>query len=263
MLRPKAQSTYQQNEEFLTASYPEVKSLALGSDHWVRMVDLDNLEAQYSGRISGEYSGKELSDIGKQLYAELHSNYQVRMPFEFLLIKNVVMKEMLVTVVDVVNGIDIGHMQNEKIKEISSLINELYGQISQYYLNKLVKGGFFLTDICGPSQYVFGHLPALKQTSPEDFLYLVDADLYLDNRRASLPLSVYWLARHLSWIEYRLEAKIVKTRATIARFLDAYKQLDTTPSEKNRLCLSETQKFLNDQSFGEQILPAIPTFDGA
>ena len=215
----------------------------------------EDLQKSYQNKIEGEFKAKELAEIGKGLFDELGQKYNIKTPVEFFVGDNADGQQILYTRVDKVNGQDLAKKEN--LQDINQLVQELYINISKYYLDKLRSGGFFLTDISGSSQYVYGE----KGNEKESQIYLIDADIYLDNRSESLLTTVYWLSRHLSRVESGLKMNALLARNNIKEFVDEYQTIFPNLDDKNEKRLSEIQKFLSGKGFGDEILPAIPTFE--
>lgn len=264
MLRPKAAAIFDTHSNLIKVQDAELFEMILGNNFMVRITTIQSLEKQYKNRLGKQYTGEELLNLGTTLYNELREQYGIDSPFSNRTIRIDNNDTLIATIVDVIEGTDLQHHEPQKIKSSSGEIRILYEKVAKYYLSKLHKKEPFLTDICGPSQYVFGQKKNIYPSeSLVDTFYLIDTDFYLDDRSESLALTVYWFCRHLSWLEYRIEGKLDSIRAVISDFCISYEKSISSVSDKHSKCLSEIRRFLEDLPFGDQILPAIPTFDGA
>ncbi len=217
----------------------------------VREVLLEELENEYRGKLNGDYSAVELAELGKELFDELRSEYGIDSPVKFLFSKNRNNEPSLFSIVDKIESVTLG--QEEK-DEVSQKFYQLHESISQYYLDKLRNGGAFLTDINGPTQYVYG--TKLTKQDGDVNIYLVDTDIYLDNKKESLLTLVYWLARHGSGVEK--DSKMIEN---IRIFMSEYQEKFTQIEDKDKERLIQLKNFLSGQAFGKEILPAIPLFE--
>ncbi|MFZ6022751.1 MAG: hypothetical protein ACOYT9_04800 [Patescibacteria group bacterium] len=264
MLRPKSTTIFEAHSNLIKVQDAELFKDILGNDYMVRITTIQSLEKQYKNRLGRQYTGEELLNLGTTLYNELRDQYGIDSPFSIRTIRIDNNDTLIATIVDLIEGTDLQHSSQEEIKSHSVEIKTLYEKIAKYYLSKLHNREPFLTDICGPSQYIYGLKKNINPSeSSVDKFFLIDTDFYLDDRSESLALTVYWFCRHLSWLEYRIEGKVDAVRAVIADLCNLYEQSIPSISDKHGKCLSEVRRFLEDLPFGDQILPAIPTFDGA
>lgn len=218
------------------------------SNFVVREIRLVELENEYRGKLNRDYSAIELAELGKELFAELQDKYGINVPAKFFLSKD--SEQSLFSIVDKIEPVVPTQEENEMIAQ---KFYQLYESLSQYYLDKLRTHEAFLTDVNGITQYVYGMSFA---KSNEAKIYLVDTDIYLDDRTESLLTVVYWLARHVSGIE-----KDTQMIRTIRTFIDEYEKSFIQIDDKNIKRLEQLRKFLLGQYFDDEILPAIPTFE--
>jgi len=204
----------------------------------------------YYKKIDGNYSGTELAILGVNLFNELQNNYGITSPAKFFLGKNKEKETSLFTVVDRIEPTKITK-ENKEI--ISQIFCHLHETLSRYYLDKLRNEKFFLTDINGATQYVYGN--KLFRNKKENKIYLVDTDMYLDNRPKSLLTVVYWLARHAA--EDEEKSQIIQN---IKIFINEYQCKFKQMGIKDEKRLKQLKFFLEGKKFGDKIYPAIPTF---
>ncbi len=218
----------------------------------VKEIKLKEIESEYNGKLNGDYKATELAELGKELFDELQSRYGVNSPVKFFFGQNKDGETILFSVVDKITSIE--PIQEEK-EDVAQKFYQLYESLSRYYLDKLRSGGAFLTDINGSTQYVYGRKLTGKNNNEKE-IYLVDTDIYLDDRRKSLLTVVYWLARHNSGID-----KNSQMIENIKTFISEYQKEFTQIDDKDKERLTQLNKFLSGQEFGNEILPAIPTFE--
>jgi hypothetical protein len=243
--------------KFRELNLDESQKMLNNPKYIVKCKSLEDLQKSYQNKIDGEFEAKKLVEIGKGLFNELRQKYNIETPVEFFIGNNTDNHQVLYIRVDKIDGQDL--TKKENLQDINKIVQELYVNISRYYLDKLKNGEFFLTDINGSSQYVYGQ--KVDEVDKASQIYLVDADIYLDNRSESLLTTVYWLSRHLSSVEYKLRVDSSLPRENIKRFIDEYQTIFPNLDDKNTKRLSEIQRFLSGQGFGDEILPAIPTFE--
>lgn len=236
----------------------ESEEILNNQNYFVKCRSFEDLQEAYRNNIEGKFEASELISIGKKLFKELKINYEVGTPVRFFIGKNEDNKKVFYTRVDKIDGQDLN--ARESLDDIADKVQELYVDLSNYFIGKLRGEEFFLTDICNLSQYVYGK--KLSKTDCENQIYLVDADIYMDNRAKSLLTVVYWLSRYLSAAEQKLRIRNSLARNNIENFIGEYEERFPKLDKKNQQRLSEIKKFLSGEKFGDEILPAIPTFEG-
>lgn len=218
------------------------------SPHFVtREIRFEELESRYRGKLKREYRAIELAELGKKLFEELRE-YGIDSPVRFFIGKDD-NQQVLFSVVGRIERVV--STQEEKMNQE---FHRLYESLSQYYLDKLRDGEAYLTDINNSEQYVYG-----KKSSGEEEetkMYLVDTDIYLDDRKEALLTVVYWLVRHS--LRIGRDSKVIEN---IKAFVNEYKEKFTHVKEKDKERLSQLEQFLSGGGFGEEILPAIPIFE--
>ncbi len=241
--------------KFRELNLHEAREMLNSPNYVVKCKSLEDLQTSYKDKIYGEFEAMDLVETGKRLFDELKQEYSIETPVKFFVGNNADGQQVFYTRVDKISGQDLARKEN--LQNINKIIQELYVNLSKYYLDKLKNGGFFLTDINGSSQYVYGG----KGDQKENRIYLVDADIYLDNRPESLLTTTYWLSRHLSDVESKLNADVLSARNNIREFVDNYQSLFPVQAGKDIERLSEIQNFLVGKGFGDEILPAISIFE--
>lgn len=184
------------------------------------------------------------------------SKYGIDVPVDFFVGDGEKKGKVVYSVVPEIRGKDLAN--RDDLQEIGNPVQDLYAAVSKYYLDKLRNGDFYLVDISGASQYVFGR--ERSEIDEEEKIYMVDTDILLDNRRKSLPVVVYWMCRHLATMERRLNSKNIQARQNIKEFLGEYGEVEEAGSKNNDRLL-EIKRFLQGKEFGNKIKPAIPLFE--
>jgi len=223
----------------------------------IRSESLDKLAGNYNKKIEGELQPLELVEVIKNLFDELEDKYDILVPVNFVVGVGESDEKLIYSVVDKIIGQNL--VEYEGKENIRDDVANLYVSISNYFLDKLRGGGFFLTDINNPAQYVYGKSETKKSSGNK--IYFIDTDIYLDNRRESLVVVVYWLARHIIGVEKQYKIKLNEARENIRVFVGEFVGSGKELKEKDEKRVREIRNFLNDKRFGEVILPAIPTFE--
>lgn len=159
-----------------------------------KIVRVDSLE-ELTDRYDNMVDPIKLVEIGKKLFSEVQTNYNIKVPAEIILDKNAEGKDTVYIITDRVEGdsIERSFDATEKSPDFLEKLEDLYVSISKYYLDKLNSNEPHLADLNGTTQYIYGKR---KGDSKSD-IYLVDTDLYLDKGDAALLHNVKWLVRHM------------------------------------------------------------------
>lgn len=238
----------------------EISEMIDDLNYTVRCKSFKELEDDYKNKIDGEFSALELSRIAKNLFSELENKYGIKTPVEFFISRDESDKQVLYSKVDIISGSDLS--KKDSLKKNNQPIKKLYSSLSQYFLDKLNNGGFFLTDISDASQYVYGEKSVeFGENDANEQIYLIDTDIYLDNRRESLMTVVYWLSMHFGMLEYNRNVSVPQVKDNIKKFIKEYQKKFPNMNSKNRKRLEEVEKLLAGSEPGEAIMPAIPTFE--
>ena len=83
----------------------EVSDLKDNSSFVVREIELETLEDRYRGKLNGDFSAVQLAELGKSLFNELCSNYEICSPVKFFFGKNEDGQSVLLSVVDKIEPI--------------------------------------------------------------------------------------------------------------------------------------------------------------
>lgn len=166
-------------------------------------------------RYGGEVDPIEAAAMGQSLYRELDQEYGIPTPVDFLVGKDPQNREVVYSIVDKIEGLNLD--QAESTQEIAEKVEELYGKIAQYYLDKLSKDEPYLVDIAASTQYVYGH----TQTVEEDRIYLVDTDLFIKDGSYAMYDVVCWFLRHMIPVERKFDLSFTRARMLIRQFVDA------------------------------------------
>ncbi len=232
----------------------EAEEMIADPRYVVKIKSFKELENLYRNKIDGDFEAVELIEMGSRLFDEL-SQYHITIPVEYFLYTDANGQRKYIERVSKIDGKNLEERQS--LQDISQSVNELYTNLSNYFLDKLKNGESFLTDINGGSQYVYGS----KNNEKDSKIYLVDADLYLDNRTKHLLTIVYWLARHLFEAEGKCSGTNEVARNNIREFLKIYQETFSDLGSKDMGRIAELEKFLRGEKFGKKILPAIPIFE--
>ena len=71
---------------------------------------------------------------------------------------------------------------------------------------------------------------------------------------------IYWFARHFLAVEDKIGLSVNDIRSNIEQFVLEYQKNYSEMSDKDKKRLEEIKAFLSGKRFGDEILPAIPTF---
>jgi len=134
---------------------------------------------------------KLVIELGKKLFQEIQTNYNIQVPSEIFFDKNEENEDVVYIITDRIYGVSLE--KAEETPEFLKKLEDLYVSISKYYLDKLNSGEAHLADLNSKSQYIYG----IKKGNKNPEIYLVDTDLYLNKGDASLLHNVKWLIRHM------------------------------------------------------------------
>jgi hypothetical protein len=232
--------------------FEKIIELKENSNFFVREKKLKELESEYQGKLNKDYNGKELVELGVSLFKELRDDYGIDLPASFFVSKDEDGNSLLYLVVDKIKPVVI---DNEEASAVKERFHQLYKSLSKYYLAKLRNGGSFLTDINGFKQYIYG-IKTKEEGNAK--IYLVDPDIYLDDRSKSLLTVVYWFCRHYPTSIDKSSEIIENIREFVNEYQKKFQQID---NQKDIDRLEQIKDFLQGRSFGSEILPAIPTFE--
>jgi hypothetical protein len=194
------------------------------SNKIVRVESFDELLDKHDNKIGIP----ELIETTKKLYKELEEKYGIVTPVDFATSKDNDGKEFVCVITDKIEGQNLEKV--EKSDEFVSKAEKLYSSIAKYFLDKSKDGGLYIWDINGESQYIYGK----KLGDKEYKIYLIDTDIWLSKNKNDMYLSVYWLARHMSWLESKLGVKFIEARNSINEFINQPLSKDVDESvEKN------------------------------
>lgn len=214
----------------------------------IRIEGFHQLKERYKNKIEVY----ELVRIAKKLYEELETKYNIPTPVRFFIGKDATGKEVVYSVVDKIEGTNLGNV--ERSSEVAAQTEILYTSIAKYFFDKLQEGGYYLTDINSPRQYVYGR----KSGEQEDKIYLVDTDVYLDNSQIGIYQTVDWLMRHLSGMEEDMNKRFDAAREYLTQFVN--QPVSDKVRERVKTNINNVKNFLGNQEFGPGPRPAIPPF---
>lgn len=157
------------------------------SNKVIRVDSMDDLIERYDNMANPSV----IIELGKKLFKEVQTNYNIQVPSEIIVDKNEENKDTVYIITDKIDGV--GLEKAEETPEFLKKLEDLYISISKYYLDKLNSGESHLADLNGISQYIYG----TKKGNENPEIYLVDTDLYLNKGDAALLHNVKWLIRHM------------------------------------------------------------------
>ncbi len=192
----------------------------------IRIDSMDDLVERYDNLADP----KVVIELGKKLFQEIQTNYNIQVPSEIIVDKNEENKDTVYIITDKIDGVSLE--KAEETPEFLKKLEDLYVSISKYYLDKLNSGEAHLADLNGASQYIYG----TKKGNENPEIYLVDTDLYLNKGDAFLLHNVKWLIRHM-----------------LKRFDEAIKNIRKiieTPLSKD---LSEKEKVMAEKEIQESL----------
>lgn len=162
----------------------------------------------------------ELIVLGNRLYKELEAFYGILVSVGYVLSKD---DEGSNVVYGVSNKIKGERLDRLKITpEIIEKIEKLYEKITQYYFDKISDGGYYLADIAGASQYIYG----TKEGDSNSDIYLVDIDLYVREGIVALYNVILWLSRRMIFMERKCGKKFNEARNIFEKILNKPRSQD-------------------------------------
>ena len=159
-----------------------------------KIIRVDSLE-ELTDRYDNMVDPIKLVELSKKLFSEVNTNYNIKVPAEIILDKNIEDKDAVYIITDRVEGESIEKTfgKIERSSDFLEKLEDLYISISKYYLDKLKNKEAHLADLNNMSQYVYGK----KKGDTKNEIYLVDTDLYLNKGDVALLHNVKWLVRHM------------------------------------------------------------------
>lgn len=156
-------------------------------DKIIRTESPEELNQRYKGKIEIP----DLLKIAEHLFEEIEEKYGILVPASFFVGRD----NSANSIVDKIEGKNLA--QANVSNEIVPQVQKLYASVAKYFLDKLMYGGFYLTDINNPNQYVYGR----KRGESEDKIYLIDTDLSFIT--AELGFIWLWSGSQDTWRERR------------------------------------------------------------
>ncbi len=153
----------------------------------IRIDSFEELEDRYNNMAKPNI----VIDLGKKLFQEIQTDYNIKVPSKIIIDKNEENKDTVYIVTDKINGVALE--KAEKTPDFLMKLEDLYVSISKYYLDKLNSKDAHLADLNSESQYIYG----TKKGDEKPEIYLVDTDLYLNKGDVALLHNVKWLVRHM------------------------------------------------------------------
>lgn len=206
------------------------------SNKVIRIDSMDDLVERYDNMADP----KVVIELGKKLFQEIQTNYNIQVPSEIIVDKNEENKDTVYIVTDKINGVSLE--KAEETPEFLKKLEDLYVSISKYYLDKLNSGEAHLADLNSTSQYIYG----TKKGNENPEIYLVDTDLYLNKGDVFLLHNIKWLIRHMP---KRFDEAIKNIRKIIE-----------TPLSKD---LSEEEKVMAEKEIRESLSLLNGTFNNS
>lgn len=239
------------SEIYSSDKFKEVES---NPDKIVRIESFELLNDRYKNKIEPI----ELVKIANKLHAELETEYGIPVPADFLIGKDEKGDGVVYSVVDKIDGKNLWNKDIEISEEVITQIQKTYGSIAKYFFDKLCSGGFYLTDINGGGQYVFGK----KKRDSENKIYFIDTDIYINNSNVAIYTVVEWLTIHMSSLESKFNTKFDKAHEYINRFINQPLPEGINDSEKEKINnnIIGIKKYLSGERIGQGPTPAIPPF---
>lgn len=153
----------------------------------IRIDSMDDLTERYDNMADPTI----VIEIGKKLFKEIQTDYNINVPSRIVVGKNKENKDTVYIITDKIDGVPLE--KAEETPEFLKKLEDLYVSISKYYLDKLNSKEAHLADLNSESQYIYG----TKNKDEEPEIYLVDTDLYLNKGDVALLHNVKWLVRHM------------------------------------------------------------------
>ena len=215
----------------------------------IRVESFDELLDKHNNKIGIP----NLVGTAKNLYKELEEKYGIVAPVDFATSKDNHGKDVVCVITDKIEGQNLEKVENGE--EFVNKVEKLYSAVAKYFLDKSKDGGLYIWDINGESQYIYGK----KLGDKEDKIYLIDTDIWLSKNKNDMYLSVYWLARHMSWLESKLGVKFTEARNSINEFINQPLPEDAEESvEKN---IDGIRKIIAGEKSEYNPESAIPRFE--
>lgn len=215
----------------------------------VRVESFDELLDKHDNKI--EIS--ELVGITKKLYKELEEKYDIVAPVDFAVAKDKDGKNIVCSITSKIEGQNLGRV--EKSEEFINKVKKLYSSVAKYFLDKYKSGELYIWDINEESQYIYGKRVGDK----EEKIYLIDTDIWLSKNKNDMYLSVYWLARHMTWLEHNLGVEFTEARKNINEFLGQL--LPQNADESVNKNIEGIKQIINGEKSNYNPESAIPRFE--
>lgn len=215
----------------------------------IRVESFDELKNKHDNKLEIG----ELVETAKKLYKELEEKYEISSPVDFAVSKDKEGNDIVCSITDRINGKQLENV--EKTKEFKIKTEKLYASISKYFLDKFNEGGLYVWDINGESQYIYGK----KEGDKEDKIYLIDTDIWLSKSKKDMYLSVYWLARHISWLEHCFGTSFQEARNYITEFIS--QPIPEEVDEQVKKNLNGIKDILDNKKSEYDPESAIPRFE--
>ena len=215
----------------------------------IRVESFDELLEKHDNKIGIP----KLVETAKKLYKELGEKYEIVAPVDFAISKNKEGEDVVCAVTDKIEGKNLEKV--EKSEEFVNKVEKLYSSVAKYFLDKSKDGGLYIWDINGESQYIYGK----KLEDEENKIYLIDTDIWLSKNKNDMYLSVYWLARHMSWLENKLGVKFKEARNNINEFIN--KPLPKGADESVKKNINGIKKIMAGEKSEYNPESAIPRFE--
>lgn len=215
----------------------------------IRVESFDELKSKHNNKLEID----ELIEVAKKSFTEMEEEYGISCSVDFVVSKDKNGKDVVCSISDRIEGKQLGNV--EKTEKFVIKIKKLYSAIAKYFLYKFSDGGLYVWDINGESQYIYGK----KQGDKEDKIYLIDTDIWLSRSKSDMYLSVYWLVRHMSWLEHRLGIRFQEARNYITEFIN--QPIPEKSDEQVKKNLDGIKDILNDKKSVYDPKSAIPRFE--
>lgn len=237
-------------EEKMVA-YDKLYKFENNDDYVIRMTQIRTLENEYGNSFDGkEMTGEEMAVVAKKLFSELEEKYNIKVPINLIIAEDESAYKTVYSIAEKIKGNDlIFHSENILLKE---KIQELYRILSEYYLDKIVNNGFFLTDLNQKSQYIF----------KDNKMNMIDGDLYFDNRKEILLSVVYWFIRHLNSIKNNWEIDITEIQENLKDIVSEFEKNFEKLDGDNLKMINSIKDFIGNKSnlFKYSVDPKAITF---
>ncbi len=206
----------------------------------IRVISFDSLRKIYHNQIDPV----SLAGLGKKLYKELETTYDIPVPVEYIAGRDAQRKDVIYGITEKITGENL--VRINVTPEIASQVEKLYTSLSQYYINKFSKlpdGEIYLADISGASQYVYG----TKTDDDQSRMYLVDTDLFMRNGKAAFYYVITEFIRDMISVERKFDKQFDDARKNIEQILlnSSLEGLSSEETEKIKKAVIKARDFLD------------------